>query len=304
MKTKILTFPILVASMASIMPLAAQLEKADADADAHTSSGSSSSSSSETMTRKIKIVNGKKVLDETEHTKNGRRVDSDQDDPAAENTPWLGLRATEVSSALRDQLGLGEDEGIVVKEIVENGPAEKADLRVNDILLKFDKLALSTPEDLRDALENSQIGQQVTIEYLRRGQKATKTITLEKRPKGAGNGFDDNGNFDEMKKRMRELMKNPGVNGANIQIDGFDDILDNPALPEEQKEMLRQVIGLMGNLGDGKNFNNSVNIEINGESHQDLNDILNDPTIPDSFKKVIRDMQERMDKFKVEHNVD
>lgn len=269
MKTTQLIIPILLVAIAGPMPLSAQCK--DGNSNSTSSSHSESSSSSESMSRKVVIINGKTVVDETKHTKNGADVDRDADEPAADDEPWLGLRAEEASSALRAQLGLGEDEGLVVMDVAEDGPADKADLRVNDILLKFEDQPLGTPEDLLDALEGHQVGQTVKIEFLRRGEKSEAKVTL-------GNRNDAKGQeqLKEMKKRLREMMMNNGADGADIRIDGFDALLDNL---------------------DVEGGNRSFKLEVNGDNIQDLDEVLNNPNLPDEFKKTVRDMLSRMQAF-------
>ena len=61
---------------------------------------------------------------------------------------WLGLKAREASAALRGQLGLEDEEGLVVEVLAKEGPAAKADIQVNDLLLSMNEDSLGTPEEL------------------------------------------------------------------------------------------------------------------------------------------------------------
>lgn len=263
MKTHQLIPAILIVSIAGLLPLSAQCQNGGSQTSSSSSSSTSEgSSSSESMTRKVVIINGETVVDETTHTRNGTDVSQEPDAPAPDGEPWLGLRAEEASSALRAQLGLGEDEGLVVMDVVEDGPADKADLRVNDILLKLGEHPLGTRADLRDALNDHQVGQTVTIEYLRRGAKGQTTAILGKRPNNGGNDAKGQQQLEDMKKRLQEMMKQNGAAGVDVQ-----------------------------------GGNNSFRIEVNGDNIQDLDGVLNHPNLPDEFKQTVRDMLSRMPGF-------
>lgn len=287
-KLKILIVPCLLAALAGFTPLFAQNAERKVGADANgstsaqgggSSSSSSSSSFSETRSKKVVIINGKTVVDESTHTVNGDEVNQGEDDPEGDKRPWLGLRAEAASSALRAQLGLDEEEGIVVVDVVQDGPADQADLRVNDILLKLEGKPLGSPEDLENALEERFVGQTVTVEYLRRGVRGEVDVTLEKNPARDGDG-NDPGNQEQMEElleRMRKMMKQEGAGGgARIQIEDVD--------------------GRGGNFrqNDG---NGSFKIEVNGNNAQDLDAILDNPNLPEEFKRTVRDMQKRMEQF-------
>ena len=260
MKTKKLILSILCASIAGVTGVSAE---ATAHADAKTSTNGTSSSETyiETTVTKNGVTTRK-----VEHKKNGVDVTENEGEPGAEAAPWLGLRVTEASSALRDQLGLGDKEGVVVDLVAPDGPADKAGLRVNDILLKFEDQPLGTPQDLQASLDKCQIGQTVTIDYLRRGEKSEATVTLEKRPdKHAGVGNDPNGGeaFEKMQERLREFREKQRVQGEG---------------------------------------GNSFKIEVVGDELGDLEEILKNPNVPEDFKKAVQDMQDRMRDFKEKHD--
>ena len=192
-----------------------------------------------TVTRDGKEHSTTEVLDGDGNVIEGGDNDApDPNDAAAEDGPWMGVRVKEASSALRDQLDLGEDEGVVIDVIAPDGPAEKAGLRVNDILLKFEDSLLGSPEDLRNALADCEVGQVVTVETLRRGKKAEVEVTLEEKPEGAEGDAppaDQGGEMGNGKPGMLELE----IGGAGG--DAFDQILDDKNVPEEFKKKLREM---------------------------------------------------------------
>ena len=51
--------------------------------------------------------------------------------------PWFGATGQDLTSALADRLGLSQPAGVLVNELAPAGPAEKARVRVGDVLLKL-----------------------------------------------------------------------------------------------------------------------------------------------------------------------
>ena len=83
---------------------------------------------------------------------------------------WIGVTTGPASAALRAQLAIPRNQGIVVRGITPDSPAAKAGLRTNDLLLSVDETILSRPRDL-SRLVGQTDRPQIAIEFLRRGRK-------------------------------------------------------------------------------------------------------------------------------------
>ena len=101
--------------------------------------------------------------------------------PLALSEYWIGASVSPVSDDMAYQLGLDEGVGLVVREIVPDSPAEKAGLEKYDILLKFGDRQVSTAEEIGGIVDEA-AGAPLTVEYIRKGQRATLELTPEKRP--------------------------------------------------------------------------------------------------------------------------
>ena len=81
---------------------------------------------------------------------------------------WLGVRI----HALRDDPEYRDlvpevKEGVVVKEILANGPAGKSDLKPNDIIMAVDGKGVATPQQLKNEIRSKKIGGAVNLEVHR-----------------------------------------------------------------------------------------------------------------------------------------
>ncbi len=95
-----------------------------------------------------------------------------------EKGPWLGLAMEPASEALRAQLSLGKEEGLLVSHVVQSSPANRAGLARNDILLRLDDQILVEPSQLRKLISMKKPGDQVKLTYLRKAERKETTATL------------------------------------------------------------------------------------------------------------------------------
>lgn len=70
-------------------------------------------------------------------------------------------------------------QGQVVERIESDGPADKAGLRVGDVLLSLDMNELYSFDDVRDFVATSAPGRKISVTYKRKGVADSKTVTVE-----------------------------------------------------------------------------------------------------------------------------
>lgn len=111
--------------------------------------------------------------------------------------PWLGISAVSITPALADALALPVGQGVLLQNIVDDGPADKAGLRANDrqieiegqlvpvggdIIVAIDTVRVREMDDLIVYLAETAVGQPVTLEILRDSQVLNVQVILEERP--------------------------------------------------------------------------------------------------------------------------
>ena len=97
----------------------------------------------------------------------------------AKSEYWLGVQVSHVPEVAKQQLGI--ENGLVVREVVPDSPAAKADIRRHDILTKVKDTPLTELEDLVKAVEAAD-GKEMTITMLRQGKERSAKVTATKRP--------------------------------------------------------------------------------------------------------------------------
>jgi serine protease Do len=93
---------------------------------------------------------------------------------------WLGVRIQEVTGELAESLGLDKGRGALIAGMDEKGPAQKAGIQNGDVVLTFDGKPVADNRALPRMVADAPIGKTVNVEIMRRGQKRTLPITVQR----------------------------------------------------------------------------------------------------------------------------
>jgi len=91
---------------------------------------------------------------------------------------YLGVQIQELTDGLRDYFKVKSDDGVLISEVVEDSPAEKAKLKVGDIIVSVNGDGVSTTSELQRAISREGSGADVSLEVIRKGRKKDYTATL------------------------------------------------------------------------------------------------------------------------------
>ncbi|MBX7254338.1 MAG: trypsin-like peptidase domain-containing protein, partial [Candidatus Promineofilum sp.] len=106
--------------------------------------------------------------------------------------PWLGIAGGTLTADMAEEMGLARTtRGVIVSEVTAGGPAATAGLQGGDattglggdIIIGINDLTVTTFDDLLGYIvQETTIGQTVTLTVLRDGQQVTVPVTLGERP--------------------------------------------------------------------------------------------------------------------------
>lgn len=99
---------------------------------------------------------------------------------------YLGVGIQPVTQDLARQLSVKPRGGVVVTEVFDGTPAEKAGLESGDVIVRFDGTAVSTPQQLQLAVERCEFGKSTKIEIVRNGKPRELTYKPEEQPSDFG----------------------------------------------------------------------------------------------------------------------
>jgi len=91
----------------------------------------------------------------------------------------IGVNIKDVESADAEKQKLSEVKGILITRIVEDGSAEAAGMKENDVIIKFDGSPVNTVSELQEQVGKHRPGDKVTVTYIRSGKENTVPIVLK-----------------------------------------------------------------------------------------------------------------------------
>ena len=92
--------------------------------------------------------------------------------------PWLGASGQSVTAEIASSLGLSRPQGVLLKDIYPGGPADRAGLRVGDIVTQVGGHEVDDAEALRFRFATLPVGQTTTVDALRQDNERHFTVAL------------------------------------------------------------------------------------------------------------------------------
>ncbi len=96
--------------------------------------------------------------------------------------PWLGVSGLSITPEIASYYNLPVERGALITEVMQDSPAEKAEIRKGDIIIGFGEEAIDSVEDLVKEIQKSKIGDKAKVLLLRDDEKWIADIELEKTP--------------------------------------------------------------------------------------------------------------------------
>ncbi|NIA54161.1 DegQ family serine endoprotease [Massilia sp. TW-1] len=90
----------------------------------------------------------------------------------------LGVQISEVTTDVAESLGLGRARGAEVAMVEPGGPADKAGVKVGDIILKFNGKDIERSSDLPRLVGGTAVGTRATVTVWRRGTQLDVPVTI------------------------------------------------------------------------------------------------------------------------------
>ena len=95
---------------------------------------------------------------------------------------YTGIRVQEITQLLALSLGLDSQLGVLVSEVEQSSPADRAKLQPGDVVKKLNGRYVQSIEDARAAVAGLLVGDELEIEYEREGGTHTAFLVLDPLP--------------------------------------------------------------------------------------------------------------------------
>lgn len=96
----------------------------------------------------------------------------------------LGMQPVILPDRLKNTLNLSSNGGVIVVNIEQNGPCDRAGVLIGDILLSLDGKPVSDTKDVQAVLSPESVGKTINVQIIRGGELVEVAIAVSERPLG------------------------------------------------------------------------------------------------------------------------
>lgn len=171
--------------------------------------------------------------------------------PVAAPTAFLGVISSELPEVLSQHLKLEEGQGILVRSLVPDGPAAKAGLQVNDIIVKVGDTTVGSPADISRQVSAKKPGDTVKLEFIHKGTPTTAEVILGTKPAILAAGemqplqqLDMDGLPHDLAQRVRDAIAG-NIGGMDLQRGQVQG-----QIPPNMEDALRELQNRVENLNN------------------------------------------------------
>jgi len=184
-----------------------------------------------------------------------KRVIETKDNVPAGELGAFGISVAQLSEVDAAQLGLQRKAGVVVQKVTAEGPAARAGLLPNDVIVRFDGFDIGGMADLKAVLSTLPSGQAVLLRALRNQQSLEIKAVLGPRPIESELMLPAFDPLESVASEREQLQKRLEELGASLRsfYKGPSSKEANEAVREIQLEM-RQIFDRLRELGPDQTF--------------------------------------------------
>ena len=95
---------------------------------------------------------------------------------------WVGVALEPLSDDLATSLGAPKGKGVIVKRVLPGGPAEKAGLQPNDVILRFGEQSIEDLQHFQRLVLDAPVDRPVSLRVLRQGKEVAVSVTVAEAP--------------------------------------------------------------------------------------------------------------------------
>lgn len=95
---------------------------------------------------------------------------------------WLGISVEDITANLSNLLQLGDIQGLAVTSVAANGPADRAGIRMGDVLTHIDGQLIESGNMSMHKIAQTSPGTQIPVRLLREGSAQSLLVTIGDRP--------------------------------------------------------------------------------------------------------------------------
>jgi serine protease Do len=95
---------------------------------------------------------------------------------------WLGVLIQDITRELAESFDMDKPQGALVAQVIPNSPAQQAQFKVGDIIIKFNGRNIERSSDLPPIVGNTQVGSKVATTVIRDGKPVILHVMIGELP--------------------------------------------------------------------------------------------------------------------------
>jgi len=95
---------------------------------------------------------------------------------------WFGVTIQSLTPELARQFNIKDEKGVLVGDVVEGSPAEKAGLQRGDVIVEVEGKKIEEPSQLRNMVAGFEPGKEVTVKIIRENKTEIKKVAISELP--------------------------------------------------------------------------------------------------------------------------
>ncbi|HPF69225.1 MAG TPA: trypsin-like peptidase domain-containing protein [Candidatus Krumholzibacteria bacterium] len=175
----------------------------------------------------------------------------------------IGVNPQTVNPWIAEALQLPVQWGVILGDVIPGGPADKAGLKVGDIVTALDGKKMENARQFRVNLYGKTIGGKVMVEVLREGRPITKQVEVIER-------VDPDFRFFEMISSERNLVPRIGILGLDLDNDARRML---PSAPRGQNGVIVAALAVDTSLLGERFTPGDIIYAMNGQAVESLKDL-------------------------------
>ncbi len=111
---------------------------------------------------------------------------------------YIGVYMQKLTRDISKGLDLDVKRGVLINGVEDGSPADEAGIEDGDVIIEFDGQKINSPDDLRELVEDTDVGEKVEVIVIREGDEKTLHLVVGERPEKLAWSFydgDDDGHF-------------------------------------------------------------------------------------------------------------
>ena len=125
-----------------------------------------------------------------------------------ESRKYIGISLEDLNQKLSKHFGVDEGEGLMISDVIKNSPADKAGLKVGDVIIRADGERVEKIKSLVEKIQDKDKGDKIEIEVIRDGKKKKFNVEIDEEKKDWSSSFKISWNGDIYIHNLQNTIKN------------------------------------------------------------------------------------------------